>query len=150
MNLTEHFQCGVCGNLKPNPQEAQCCHKLFCLDCIKCTEDDKHCPACGANASFCNNVFASRIINIKLKDDIRPSNNSLRSLVTSISNTIRRAFTNTNNSHSDTNTDIPGAFPITVLTLNNKKIDVIVEKSDSINILKLKIEQKDGMRFMGE
>ncbi|CAG8587068.1 4718_t:CDS:2 [Paraglomus occultum] len=120
MTLSE-LQCGVCKELKPNPREAQCCHKLFCRDCIKSLRNAERCPACGANASFRDNVFATRMINSKL---------------TTIG---RRASTD-----SKSDMDIFGAFPITILTLTGKKMFVVVEKSDTVNILKLKIEQKDG------
>jgi len=123
MILTEHLQCGVCGELKPNPQEAQCCHKLFCLDCIESCNDADHCPACRAITSFGANIFASRIINIEIGK-----------------NPPCQSFANTSD-----DTDTPGAFPINILTMTGKKINVVVEKSDTIHILKLKIELKDGM-----
>ncbi|CAI2193381.1 3925_t:CDS:2 [Funneliformis geosporum] len=149
MDLFEHLQCVVCRELKPNPQEVQCCHRLFCLDCVESLTNTRVCSICQQETSFVENTFASQLINVKLSDDSMSEDdfsfspnfigtNLQQTIINRASNYLSRITPNTRN-RSD-----PNAFHITILNLEDKRINIFVEKSDTIKIVKFKLEQKDG------
>ncbi|CAI2189614.1 19659_t:CDS:1 [Funneliformis geosporum] len=152
MDLFEHLQCVVCRELKPNPQEVQCCHRLFCLDCVESLTNTRVCSICQQETSFVENTFASQLINVKLSDDSMSEDdfsfspnfigtNLQQTIINRASNYLSRITPNTRN-RSD-----PNAFHITILNLEDKRINIFVEKSDTIKIVKFKLEQKDGKIF---
>jgi hypothetical protein len=101
-------------------------------------ENQRICPTCKKVTSFTENPWVSRLINNKLSDenyfdDIPRQNFS-------------QWFFNSPNNYSSTNDDT-GALKVIILTLEDRKINVYVEKSDTIKILKFKIQQKDGILF---
>ncbi|CAG8442732.1 10969_t:CDS:2 [Funneliformis caledonium] len=146
MDLLEYLQCVVCRELKPNPQETKCCNKLFCLECFQSLTNTRVCSICQQETSFVENTFASQLINIKLSDDsmFEDDFNIIRTnlpqtILNRASNYLSRMTPNSDRNRSD-----PNAFYITILNLEDRRIKIFVEKSDTIKIIKYKFEQKDG------
>jgi hypothetical protein len=158
-DLNKFLQCTVCKELKSDPRETQCCHKLCCQDCIQKMTTTDICPSCRQRTSFVENPLASKLIRNKLGDDFMTENQ--RFPFDLIGNN-RFPFDLTENNHfpfgfSQLINLNPGrndpdtrdkAFRVTVLTLEDRKIDIYVEPSDTIKILKLKVQRKDGMLFI--
>ncbi|GBC05694.1 hypothetical protein RclHR1_06380005 [Rhizophagus clarus] len=140
LDLSKFLQCTVCRELKSNPRETQCCHKLYCQDCMKNITDI--CPTCRQRTSFIENPLVSQFINNKLGDDIMTGNYPSPS--PSPSPSPFGFWINSYFSRNDSDTNNK-AFRITVLTLEDRKINIYVEPSDTIKILKLKVKQKDGI-----
>uniref|UniRef100_A0A1D1YX45 Polyubiquitin n=1 Tax=Anthurium amnicola TaxID=1678845 RepID=A0A1D1YX45_9ARAE len=148
MDLSRYLQCTVCRDLKTNPRETQCCHKLFCQDCIQ-SMNATECPVCRQTTNFVENPLISQLINNKLSDDSTsyttehysglPFNLPQR-IVNMTNNYLSQMNPNSGRNDPDT-----GAFRITVLTLEEKRINIYVEPSDTIKILKLKVQRKDGI-----
>lgn len=133
--LNKFLQCTVCRELKNNPRETQCCHKLYCQDCIQ-NMTPNICPTCRQRTSFVENPLVSKFISNKLGDDS----------MTDFSTSFLQLCINPNlgKNESDANDK---AFKVTVLTLEERRINVYVEPSDTVKILKLKVQRKDGMLF---
>src|SRR6185312_10514669 len=68
MNFSELLQCIVCREVKTNPKESKCCHKLFCQDCIESLTNPDVCSICRRQTYFSENIYVSQLINIKLCD----------------------------------------------------------------------------------
>src|ERR1043166_4382416 len=138
-NFNILLQCTVCRETKTNPRDSQCCHKLFCLDCIQSLERQSICPICRIKTSFIENPWASRLIDERLNEKNYSQSIPRQNFSWLFFNSV-----NNDSSTIDSNTD---AFKVIVLTLEDRKINVYVEKSDTIKILKLKIQRSDGILF---
>src|SRR5205823_4630465 len=97
--------------------------------------------------------LASQLINIKLSDDSMIehypnfSHNMIRQnfsqrIMNTANNYLSEMIPNSGRSDPDT-----GVFNITVLTLEDRRINIYVEQSDTAKILKLKVQRKDGILF---
>ncbi|GBC05695.1 hypothetical protein RclHR1_06380006 [Rhizophagus clarus] len=140
------LQCNVCKELKNNPRETKCCHKLYCQDCIQKMRDI--CPTCQKKTNFEENHIASQLIRNKLGDDSVTGNYRIIHIyifkaLQWIGFDLSRNDPDTNPDRNDPDTS-DKVFRITILNLLDKKIDVYVEPSDTVEILKLKVYEKDG------
>ncbi|CAG8574412.1 2116_t:CDS:1 [Dentiscutata heterogama] len=150
MDLSE-FQCTICRELKPNPRETQCCPKYYCQECIR--NIGNICPICKESTSFKECPQVARLINVKLGEDFEDE-----FYFTSLWNTVYNYFFQRNEPNI-TNNNLPndnlpdddsnaGVFKIKVMNLQDIKIDIYVEGSDTVETLKLKIHQEDGTVFI--
>ncbi|CAG8515114.1 12820_t:CDS:2 [Cetraspora pellucida] len=150
MDLSE-FQCIICRELKPNIRQTQCCPKFYCQECIQNMEDSSICTICKQHTSFKECPQISRLINIKLGNDFGDE-----FAFTNLMNTFRDKFRNyfsPKNKPNTTNDNLPhdddpntGFFKIKVMNMHDVKLDLYVEGNETIEILKLKIQQQDGIR----
>ncbi|CAG8568857.1 21609_t:CDS:2, partial [Cetraspora pellucida] len=126
--------------LKPNIRQTQCCPKFYCQECIQNMENSSICTICKQRTSFKECPQISRLIN-----------SSLGNLVNTFYDTVRNYFSPSNKPNT-TNDDLPhdysdaGIFKIKVVNMHDIKLDLYVEGDETIEILKLKIQQKDGIR----
>ncbi|CAG8673216.1 11767_t:CDS:2 [Dentiscutata erythropus] len=148
MDLSE-FQCTICRELKPNPRETQCCPRFYCQECIQ--NIGNICPICKESTSFKECPQVSRLINAKLGEDFE-GEVVFTNLLYRIYNYIFRRNEPNTTSDNLPNDNLPhdysnaGVFKIKIMNLQDIKFDIYVEESDTVEILKLKVHQKDGTR----
>ncbi|CAG8625923.1 7516_t:CDS:2, partial [Gigaspora margarita] len=135
--------------LKPNPRETRCCPRFYCQECIQ--NIGNICPICKERTSFKECPQVARLINAKLGEGFEDEFGFTHLWNTVYNYLFRRNEPNltSNNLPNDNLPDDDsnaGVFKIKVMNLQDIKIDIYVEGSDTIETLKLKIYQNDGTR----
>ncbi|CAG8662125.1 1698_t:CDS:2 [Cetraspora pellucida] len=138
MDLSDYLKCIVCRDIRDKPLVSQCCNKVFCPDCAQRLTNKKSCSICKKETKFVENFLVTKLVKIKLRDGPIGGNASNPYL-------LRRNLYRPSSLRSlFDNSEPSDVFKITILTLEDKRITIEVNKNYKVKDVKKKIREIEG------